>query len=276
MSRELSRLVAKHGGEPRCVPALREAPNAALEATMSVIDELIQAQHDVVVFMTGVAASLLFETAEAGGRRQELLLGLQHSITVARGPKPAAALRGFGVAPTLCAAEPYTSAELLDALSRIPLEGQHVLLFHYGERCATLAATLRARKVSLRECWLYRWGLPLDTMPLQQLVASIVARKVDALAITCQVQFRHLLEVAMRTSQDGPLLDALRTDVVVAAIGATSEAIVRLHGVPVHVVPEQPKMGLLVRSLMHYLERRVDQTSSGLLHFTPPTEGEPN
>lgn len=255
MGRELSRLVEKHGGNPLCVPALRELPVTTSEETRAVVDELVHARHDVVIFMTGVAASFLFEAAEREGRRQELVSGLQRVTTVARGPKPTAALRGFGVPPTLTAREPFTSAELIDALSGLPLEGRRVLLFHYGERSATLAETLRARRVELCESWLYRWLLPENTRALEGLVASIISGLIDALVITCQVQFRHLLEVAHRASLARPLLDTLRRDVVVAAMGPTCHALLSLHGVPVHVMPEVPKMGPLVRSLMLYLQQ---------------------
>ena len=138
MGRELSRLVEKHGGSPMCVPALREVPASTVEATRTVIDDLVNARHEAVIFMTGVAASLLFEVAEQDGRRQELVRGLASVTTVARGPKPTAALRGFGVPPTLTAREPFTSAELIDALSGLPLDGRSVLLFQYGDSIDTL------------------------------------------------------------------------------------------------------------------------------------------
>ena len=254
MSRELSRLVEKHGGSPLCVPALREVPAASPEATAELLEDLVQGRHEIVIFMTGMAASLLFEAAELAGRRQELVLGLQRALLVARGPKPTAALRGYGVPPSLTAREPFTSAELIDALSGLPLEGRRVLLFHYGERGATLAETLRARRALLEERWLYRWLLPEDTSGLERLVTALLAGEVDALVITCQVQFRHLLEVARRLSLSLPLLEALRHEVVVAAMGPTCHALLQLHGVPVHVMPDLPKMGPLVRSLMQHLE----------------------
>jgi uroporphyrinogen-III synthase len=257
MSRELSRLVEKHGGNPLCVPALREVPATTIEATRVVIDDLVNARHEAVIFMTGVAASLLFEVAEQEGRRQELVRGLARVTTVARGPKPTAALRGFGVPPTLTAREPYTSAELIDALSGLPLDGRSVLLFHYGERSATLAETLRARQVALSECWLYRWLMPEDTRELGALVGSIVAGEVDALVVTCQVQFRHLYEVARQLSLASALVDALRSGVVVAAMGPTCHATLQVHGVPVHVMPEVPKMGPLIRSLMLHLQQSL-------------------
>jgi uroporphyrinogen-III synthase len=249
MSRELSRLVEKHGGSPLCVPALREVP-APHEATHGVIESLVEGRHDTVIFMTGVAASLLFEAAEQQGMRHDLVRGLTSVTTVARGPKPTAALRGFGVPPTLTAREPFTSAELIDALSGLPLEGRSVLLFHHGERSATLAETLRARQVLLSECFLYRWLMPEDMRGLAGLVGSIVSGEVDALVVTCQVQFRNLYEVARSLSLASALVDALRGGVVVAAMGPTCHATLQVHGVPVHVMPEVPKMGPLIRSLM--------------------------
>lgn len=255
MSRELSRLVEKHGGSPLCVPALREVPAASLAATRAVIDDLVNTRYEAVIFMTGVAASQLFELAESDGRRQALVEGLSMVTTVARGPKPTAALRGFGVPPTLTAREPFTSAELIDALSGLPLAGKPVLLFHYGERSATLAETLRARQVSLSECHLYRWLMPEDTRGLAALVASLIGGEVDALVVTCQVQFRHLMEVARQAALASDLIEALQTHVVVAAMGPTCHATLQVHGAPVHVMPEVPKMGPLIRSLMLHLQQ---------------------
>src|SRR5262245_1506005 len=100
MSRELGRLVEKHGGEPWCVPAVRECPELSPEVSSGLIDELGSGTHEIIVFMTGVAVSLLFEAAEQIGRRPDLVQALKRMTTVCRGPKPTAALRGFGVAPT--------------------------------------------------------------------------------------------------------------------------------------------------------------------------------
>jgi uroporphyrinogen-III synthase len=126
---------------------------------------------------------------------------------------------------------------------------------HYGERSETLAETLLARGALLEELWLYKWLLPEDTRPLEQLVERIIAGDVDALAITCQIQFRHLMEVAARRSLDHALLDAL-TRVVVATVGPTCTAVLHAHGVEVDVIPNSPKMGPLVVSLMRSLDRR--------------------
>jgi uroporphyrinogen-III synthase len=254
MKSELARLVEKHGGAPLCVPAVHEAPHIEAEAVRGLLDELAAGKHEVVIFMTGVAVSLLFELAQELGRNAELVTSLRGITTVCRGPKPTAALRGFGVAPTLSAREPFTAAELIDALSELEVSGRGVLLFNYGERSETLSETLLARRADLREFWLYQWELPSDVEPLERLVRRIVERSVDALAVTCQIQFRHLYQVAERLDLGRELVDALRNDVVVAAVGPTCRAIIEVHGVTPHVMPEHPKMGPLVMSLMRYLD----------------------
>ena len=256
MKSELARLVEKHGGAPLCVPAVHETPHIDAEAVRGVLDELAGGEHEVVIFMTGVAVSLLFELAQELGRNAELVASLRGVTTVCRGPKPTAALRGFGVAPTLSAREPFTAAELIDALSELELSGRRVLLFNYGERSETLSETLLARRADLREFWLYQWELPKDAEPLERLVRRIVERSVDALAVTCQIQFRHLYQVAERLDLGRELVDALRKDVVVAAVGPTCRAIIEVHGVTPHVMPEHPKMGPLVMALMRYIDTK--------------------
>jgi uroporphyrinogen-III synthase len=256
MSHELARLVEKHGGIAMCVPAVRECHELDRARTECLIGALASDSYDIVIFMTGVAVSLLFQAAEQIGRRPDLVASLRRATTVCRGPKPTAALRGFGVAPTLTARDSYTSAEVLDALAGVELRGARVLLFHYGERSATLAETLLAREAVLHEEWLYRWRLPEDTSGLERLVGSILGGEVDALAVTCQIQFRHLVEVATKIGCERELVRALNERVVVSAVGPTCHAILHAHGVDVHVMPDHPKMGPLIVSLMRYLDRR--------------------
>ncbi|HEX4448884.1 MAG TPA: uroporphyrinogen-III synthase [Polyangiaceae bacterium] len=256
MSRELARLVEKHGGETLCVPAVREHHELDAETASRLITELSGGAHDIAVFMTGVAVSLLFEVGESIGRRPELVAGLRKVTTVCRGPKPTAALRGFGVLPTLTARESFTSAEVIDAFADIELRGKRVLLFHYGERSESLAETLLARQAIVVEQWLYRWQLPEDVSGLERLATSIIDGRVDALAVTCQIQFRHLYQVAERMGVERDLVGALNGRVVVAAVGPTCSAILQSHGVRVQVVPEHPKMGPLIVTLMRYLDSR--------------------
>jgi uroporphyrinogen-III synthase len=214
--------------------------------------------------MTGVSVSLLFQSADELGLRPTLGAALARVTTICRGPKPTAALRGFGVTPSISAASPFTSAEVLDALGEVDVRGRSVLLFHYGERSATVAETLRARGANLTELWVYRWLMPEDTRGLEDLAARIISGEIDALAVTCQVQLKHLLRVVPEPAARDCLLRALDERVVVAAVGPTCAAILRAHDVRVEVMPEHPKMGPLVLALMQHLERaRCDTPGPG-------------
>jgi uroporphyrinogen-III synthase len=259
MSHELARLIEKHGGEPVCVPALEERSELDDDKAIQLVAAVASGAYDVAVFMTGRAASLLFEVAERIGRRPDLVAGLRRVTTVCRGPKPTAALRGFGVTPTLTARESFTSAEVIDALGAIELKGCRVLLFHHGERSDSLVETLWARQALVDEQWLYRWRLPEDMSGLERLVGTLLEGGVDALAITCQVQFRHLFHVAQRLGLHDDLVRTLNERIVVAAVGPTCQAVLQVHGVDVDVVPDHPKMGPLVVSLMRHLERDTVQ-----------------
>ncbi len=256
MAHEFARLVERHGGEPLCVPAVRESHELDSAGADRIITAIARRAYDVAIFMTGVAVSRLFELAERIGRRPDLVSGLRSVTTVCRGPKPTAALRGFGVTTTLTARQSYTSAEVLDAFAGIDLAGRRVLLFHYGERSDSLAETLVAREAIVDEQWLYRWQLPEDTSSLERLVASIVAGEVDALAVTCQIQFRHLQEIARRIGLERDLVRTLNERMTVAAVGPTCNAVLQMFGVTVDVMPDYPKMGPLVVALMRHLERK--------------------
>jgi len=253
MSSELARLIAKHGGNPLSVPAVRESPELTLAAARKLFDDLDAGRYDIVIFMTGVAVSLLFEAAEQTGRRPNLVKALQQVTTVCRGPKPTAALRGFGLPPTLSAREPFTAAEVLDSMSGIDMTQKRVLLFHYGERSETLAETLLAWQADLEEFWLYRWLMPEDVTPLQDLVKRIVDREIHGLGITCQIQFRHLMKVAEDMRLDRSLVRALNERVVVGAVGPKCSAVLQSRGVSVQVIPEHPKMGPLAVAMMRHL-----------------------
>jgi uroporphyrinogen-III synthase len=254
MGSELARLVERHGGTPLKVPAVHEAPELPTEAVQTLLAELANGRYEIVIFMTGVAVSRLFELAVRSGVRTELVTALRSATTVCRGPKPSAALRGFGVPPTLNAREPFTTAEVIDALADVTVAGRRALLLNYGERCETLFETLIARRAELYEFWLYRWEMPEDIAPLQRLVERIVARDIDALVVTCQIQFRNLHQVARDMGLDRPLVQALNEHVVVGAVGPTCRAVLVAHGVEPRVVPEHPKMGPLVAALMRHLD----------------------
>jgi uroporphyrinogen-III synthase len=254
MSGELSAMVGRLGGTPYSVPAVRETPIEQPEEIARFVDALCAGRFDVVVFMTGVGATALLREAEKLGKLDSALTALRKTVTVCRGPKPVAVLRRYDVQVSATAAEPHTTTELLQALDGLGARGKTIALVHYGERNETAADSLRQRSASVDEICLYEWRLPEDTASIERLVDEIINGKVDALAVTSQIQIRHLFQVAERIGRTRALADALSRNVVVAAVGPVCASALRSYGVVPHVQPSHPKMGPMLLALADYFE----------------------
>ena len=254
MSAELASMVERFGGTPYCVPAVREAPLHHPEDVSSFVGALCAGQFEVVVLLTGAGVTALLREAERLGRLDDTLAALRRVTTVCRGPKPVAVLRRHDVPVGLTAAEPHTTAEVLAALQPLAIEGKAVALVHYGERNDALADAIRGRKARLHELCLYEWRLPDDVAPLQRLVGEIIDGRVDAIAVTSQIQCRHLFQIAETLGQSRALTDALNAKVVVAAVGPVCASALRAFGVIPHVQPPHPKMGPMLVALADYFE----------------------
>lgn len=254
MPKELGDLVERFGGRPYFVPAVRESPLPRLEHVAPFLDTLCAGGFSVVIFLTGVGVTALLQEADRHGRLAEVLAALRQTRTVCRGPKPVAVLRRHQVPIGMTAAEPFTTAELLDALLAIELDGQAVGLVHYGERNVALAEALIARGAHLDELCLYEWLMPEDLDPLRMLVRELIDGPVDAVAFTSQIQCRHLFQVAADLGRSEDLINALNSRVVVAAIGPVCAAALQALGVTPRVQPAHPKMGPLIAALADYIE----------------------
>jgi uroporphyrinogen-III synthase len=256
MSRELENLVRRYGGQPRSAPALREAPREAPVDLDAFLDHLCAGGFPVVIFLTGVGVTTLLQEASARGRLEVTIAALRRTTIACRGSKPAAALRQQGVPTHISAREPFTSAELLDALQATELAGIDAALVHYGERNEPLAEALRNRGAHVQELCLYEWQLPDNLEPLRELIADVIQARVDVVAFTSKVQCRHLFQVAASMGCAADLADALNARTTVAVIGPVCRAALREHGVMSHVMPATPKMAPLVAAIAEYLDSR--------------------
>ncbi|MBI3401609.1 MAG: uroporphyrinogen-III synthase [Acidobacteria bacterium] len=252
MTGELSDLVRRLGGVPHAVPALREAPTP--EQVPLFIDALSTGRLSVVIFLTGVGVTALFREAERLGRLDETLTGLRVTTNACRGPKPVAALRRHDVPVQIAAAEPYTTGALLDALSGVDLRGKGVALVHYGERNQALADALTSRSARLEEWCLYEWLMPEDRAPLAGLVRELIDERIDAIAFTSQIQWRHLFRVATDLGESSALVEVLNRHTIVAAIGPVCASALRACGVTPDILPAHSKMGSLIVALADYVE----------------------
>lgn len=248
--------VRRFGGVPYCVPAAREARHP--DRVGPFIDRLSAGQVNAVLFLTGGGAALLFQEASRLGRLDETTLALRTTIVACRGPKPVAALRQHNVPVDVTAAEPYTTKELLDALSSVDLHDKSVVLVRDREPGRVvrdlLTDTLADRGARVEELRLYEWVMPDDLDPLKSLVRELIGGQVDAIAFTNRVQSRHLFRVADEMGLVRPLADALNGDVLVAAVGPVCAEALQSVGVAPDIIPARAKMDAMIAALAEYVE----------------------
>jgi uroporphyrinogen-III synthase len=258
MNSELANLIRRHGGEPICVPAVREVTvddaTQVSAAVGALIDDLKGGSIDLMIFQTGVGVTRLLDESDKLNRKGELLAAVQRTTIVARGPKPTAVLARNGLKPDISVKEPFTTAELCSAIEPLDLAGKTVAVLHYGERNAALAEALIERGVKLRELYLYEWRLPEDIGPLKRLIDQIINEEFDAIAFTSQIQARHLFQLATEAGKENELREALQK-LSIASVGPTCTSVLRSLGVAPDVEPGHPKMGPMVLALAEYLER---------------------
>ena len=252
MSEEAARLVRRLGGIPCQVPAVQEIVHP--EQVGPFIDALSSGRVAAAIFLTGVGVTALVREAEHLGRLDEALAALRRTTIACRGPKPVAVLKQNKVPVHILATEPYTTKELLDALSAIDVNEKTVALVHYGEPNDALAYALSARGARLEQLFLYEWILPDDVAPLKQMVRDVIDGSVDAIAFTNQIQARHLFHVAGDLGLSEPLARALNGDVIVAAIGPVCAEALQALGITPDIIPARPRMAPLITALADYFD----------------------
>ncbi len=243
---EMAALIRKQGGDPFVAPSMREVPLAEQPAALAFGRALRAGEVDVLVCLTGVGTRALVDAIVPIVPRERAAELLTRVTLVARGPKPVAALRELGLAPTLTVAEPNTWRELLAAIDgALPIAGKRVAVQEYGVPNPELIAGLEARGAAVTAVPVYRWALPEDLAPLETAITRIAARAVDVALFTSATQVIHLVQVADRLGKRTDLISGL-AKAVVGSIGPVCSEALRHAGIPVDHEPTHPKMGPLV------------------------------
>src|SRR5687768_5718242 len=191
---EIARLIERSGGIPHVSPSMRETPLTDNPAAVEFAHRLITGEIGIVLFLTGVGFQHLVEFVGRHVDRQRFLDSLSDVITIARGPKPAAAMKEVGLTPTYRVPEPNTWRELLTTIDQnVPVANQTVALQEYGKTNPSLIAGLEARGANVLRVPVYRWDFPEDTGPLEDNLFQLVEGKVNVLLFTSGHQVANLM-----------------------------------------------------------------------------------
>jgi uroporphyrinogen decarboxylase len=267
---EMERLIERMQGVPLVSASMREVVIEEDRSSIDFANRLITGQVDVVIFLTGVGTLMLVERIERHVRRQQFLDALTDIKTIARGPKPAAALKQLGIEPTWRVPEPNTWRELLTTIDEnLPIANLVVAVQEYGLPNVSLIAGLEARGAVVESLSIYRWDLPTDTGPLEGNVRRLIAGEVDIALFTSAQQLTHLLRIGAQLNLETELVAALR-QTVVASIGPTTSEKLRELNIDVDFEPSHPKMGHLVHETAAASSRLVEHKQQATIRVTQP------
>jgi len=239
-------MIGKHNGVAFVSPSMREVALDENVAAVEFANELMTGQVDVVIFTTGVGFQHLLLAIEKTVPRERFLSSLDDIVTVARGPKPVAAMKAEGLSVTHRVPAPNTWREVLTTIDQsMVIANSRVVLQEYGVTNPSLIAGLEARGASVTNLQVYKWALPTDVQPLTDNMHRIVNGEVDVVMFTSAHQIRNLLIVAERAGQVEAVRAGMR-DVVVCSIGPTTSECLRDLQLPVDFEPTHAKMGHFV------------------------------
>jgi len=255
MATEITRLIERYGGRPLVAPVLREVPLADHHAAQEFGVRLMAGQIDLLVLLTGVGATALFDFLKTRYLWSTVLNALQRTTIVARGPKPVAALKAVGVQATVTVPEPNTWVDLVAALDQHrSVMGLKIAVQEYGVSNPDLLQALEQRGAEVFPVPIYKWALPENLGPIRRAIDEIIAGRVNVVLITNAAQVDHVMQVLEQEGKVQAFRAALHR-LVVASIGPTASERLRHHGWPVDFEPSHPKMGFLAREAA---ERAMD------------------
>jgi uroporphyrinogen-III synthase len=247
---EMAKLIATAGGQPLVAPSMREVPIESNQEALRFAEVLFAGGVDAVIFLTGVGTRALAKVVESRYPRERFAAALSQIPVIARGPKPAAALRELGVPVSLAVPEPNTWRELVEALDQgadsIALANKTVAVQEYGESNTELLTALRRRGANVMPVPVYEWDLPEDLEPLRAAIRAVAAGEVDVMLFTTSTQVRHFMQIASQMSFASAVQQAAKR-AVVGSIGPITSDELRNEGFPVDLEPTHPKMGFLVK-----------------------------
>jgi len=250
MSEEGRRLLERHGASVIPAPGLKEVALGDQSPALNFGEKLMHGQVDVLLLLTGVGTRLLIDVLCTRYDRSRVLEAIQQCTLVCRGPKPVAALKGFGLKPGVVVPEPNTWRDVVATFeSRRLGKNKRGYVQEYGRSNDQLLSALEGHASTVSAVTLYGWSLPDDTRPLEAAIDAMTSGKAEVACFTAGVQVEHLFEIAQRKLVSEPLRRAMRETMVVASIGPITTERLQEYGLSVDIEPVHPKLGHLVQAI---------------------------
>ncbi|MGH9000736.1 MAG: uroporphyrinogen-III synthase, partial [Acidimicrobiia bacterium] len=192
---ELAGLLTRRGARVVFGPSLATEYLHDDAGLRDVTESLVADPPAYLVGNTGIGVRAWIGAAETWGITEALVGALSSAVTLARGPKAAAALANAGLDVAV-----KSSSEQLDELAQWLLargvSGARVAVQLHGDEGLDLCRRLREAGAGVVEIPVYRWLLPADIGPARRLVDAACDGRLDAVTFTSAPAVRNLLRIA--------------------------------------------------------------------------------
>jgi uroporphyrinogen-III synthase len=209
--------------------------------------------------------------AKSYGMEEDLIAALQKVNVVARSTKPQMVLKKYGIRTHLIPHE-NTAKGILKLLKNIGMLGRTIgILWHGGYQMQLREELYRAGAANVIEASTYQYSFELNNdgasiltsmgfnyvVPklgtVIHLIGDIIAGRIDVITFTSPPSVHGLFKIANINHTIGSLRDSLNTNVIVAAVGPSTEEAIKENKVVVDVIPQIYKMGAMVKSISDYV-----------------------
>jgi uroporphyrinogen decarboxylase len=259
---DMVNLIEKQDGKAISAPSMRELPLDDHQQALDFAQRLDDGQVDVLVLTTGVGTRYLSTAVIDRLPADQFARALEKVITVARGPKPVAALREIGLKPNVIVPEPNTWRDVLTTLDdQCPVKGKRVTVQEYGVPNQRLIDGLSDRGAEVSRVLVYKWGLPEDLGPMRSAIEGIIAGSVDGVLFTSATQAHHLFKLADQDGVSDQLREAFKKVCIFSVGPVASENIAEL-GLTVDYEPDSPHMAPLVRESARLIHDLLEKKRS--------------
>jgi uroporphyrinogen-III synthase len=181
---------------------------------------------------------------------------------LARGPKSLGAVRAAGLDDAEVS-DDETTASLVDRILQRGQPGVQVAVQLHGYTDNVQLDRLREMGARVLTVTPYRWVVPSATDRLERLIEAVCRAELDAVTFTSAPAVDAVLERARALGRLDAFLEALRSDVVAAAVGPVTASPLVEQGLR-PIMPDRFRMGALIRLVCDHLEQhRVVRLRSG-------------
>lgn len=242
----------RRGAQVMHAPALKIAP---VEEDFPLIEDtrrIIAAHPDIALITTAYGMRRWCEAADAAGLGENLMDTLETALIYVRGPKARGAVRAAGLDDVGISHDERTST-LVDMLLAEGVHGLTVAVQQHGYTDTHELQRLRDAGATVLTVTPYRWIRPEEAQDkVPRLIDAVCARQLDVVTFTSAPAVDALLSTAHEMGVHHAFVDALRTDVVAAAVGpVTAQPLLDVGVTPIQ--PERFRMGALIRLVVEHL-----------------------